>query len=120
MVESVQSSGSNINMYPEVGGTVKQIFVSEGQSVKQGQPLLLIDTSIQSATAEQQLRQAQAAHAMLEELRAEPRKETLDVNIAQVHAAEATLKMAKETLEKTQAAYAIDPGQSARIPSIPQ
>ena len=110
MVESVQSSGSNINMYPEVGGTVKQIFVSEGQSVKQGQPLLLIDTSIQRATAEQQLRQAQAAHAMLEELRADPRKETLDVNIAQVNAAEASLKLAKETLEKTQAAYAIDPG----------
>ncbi len=110
MIESVQSSGSNINMYPEVAGTVKQIFVSEGQSVKKGQPLLLIDTSIQRATAEQQLRQAQAAHAMLEELKAEPRKETLDVNIAQVQAAEASLKMAKETLEKTQAAYAIDPG----------
>ncbi len=67
-------------MYPEVAGTVKQIFVSEGQSVKKGQPLLLIDPSIQSATAAQQLAQAQAAHAMLEELKAEPRKETLDVN----------------------------------------
>lgn len=110
MVESVQASGSNINMYPEVSGTVKRIFVSEGQPVKAGQPLLLIDTSIQRATAEQQLRQAQAAHAMLEELRAEPRRETLDVNVAQVKAAEASLKMAKETLEKTQAAYAIDPG----------
>jgi HlyD family secretion protein len=31
-------------------GTVKQILVSEGQPVKQGQPLLLIDTSIQRAT----------------------------------------------------------------------
>jgi len=110
MIESVQPSSSNINMYPEVAGTVKQIFVSEGQSVKKGQPLLLIDTSIQRATAEQQLRQAQAAHTMLEELRAEPRKETLDVNIAQVQAAEASLKLAKDTLEKTQAAYAIDPG----------
>ena len=47
---------------------------------------------------------------MLEELKAEPRKETLDVNAAQVQAAEASLKMAKDTLEKTQAAYAIDPG----------
>jgi HlyD family secretion protein len=110
IIESVQSSGSNINMYPEVGGTVKQIFVSEGQSVKKGQALLLVDTSIQRATAEQQLRQAQASHAVLEELRAEPRKETLDVNIAQVKAAAASLKLAQQTLEKTQAAYAIDPG----------
>ena len=39
IVESVQSSGSNISMYPEVAGTVKQILVGEGQLVKQGQAL---------------------------------------------------------------------------------
>ena len=97
-------------MYPEVAGTVKQILVGEGQLVKKGQPLLLIDESIQRATAAQQAAQAQAAHAMLEELKAEPRKETLDVTSAQVKAAESSLKLAKDTLDKTQAAYAVDPG----------
>src|SRR5271167_4956240 len=61
IVEGVQASGENINMYPEVPGTVKQIFATEGQVVKKGMPLLLIDDSIQRATAEQQLAQAQAA-----------------------------------------------------------
>src|ERR1700739_4163096 len=94
IVESAQASGSNINMYPEVAGTVKQIFVKEGQTVHAGMPLLLIDDSIQRATAEQQLSQAEAAHAMLEELKAEPRKETLDVTIAQLRAAQASLQTA--------------------------
>ncbi|MGB6623737.1 MAG: biotin/lipoyl-binding protein, partial [Candidatus Acidiferrales bacterium] len=51
MVESVQTSGENISMYPEVAGTVKQILVAEGQEVKKGTPLLLIDDSIQRATS---------------------------------------------------------------------
>jgi len=109
IVESVQSSGMNINMYPEVAGTVKEIFVSEGQTVRKGMPLLLIDDSIQRATVEQQQSQAQAAHAMLEELKAEPRKETLDVAAAQVDSAQSSLKTASDELDKQAAAYKIDP-----------
>ncbi len=109
IVESAQSSGENINLYPEVAGTVKQIFVSEGQTVRQGAPLLLIDPSIQQATAEQLRAQAQAAHTMLEELRAEPRTETLNVTVAQMQAAQASLKTATDALDKQRAAYTIDP-----------
>jgi len=114
MVESVQSSGQNINVYPEVAGTVKEILVSEGQTVRKGEPLLQIDPSIQSATALQQKSQAEAAYAMLQELRAQPRKETLDVNFAQVQAAQASLKTAKDEREKQQAAYALDPGSISK------
>ena len=109
IVESAQSSGENINIYPEIGGTVKEILVAEGQRVKAGEPLLRFDESIQKATAEQLGSQAQAAEAMLEEFKAEPRKETLDVNVAQVASAEATLKTAQDSLEKTQTAYEMDP-----------
>ena len=109
IVESAQTSGENINIYPEIGGTVKEILVSEGQQVKAGQPLLRIDDSIQRATAEQQGSQAEAAEVMLDELKAEPRGETLDVNVAQVVSAEATLKTAQDTLQKEQAAYEMDP-----------
>jgi HlyD family secretion protein len=109
IVESAQTSGEDINIYPEIGGTVKEILVSEGQEVKAGEPLLRLDDSIQRGTAEQQGSQAEAAEALLEELKAEPRKETLDVNIAQVVSTEATLKTAQDTLQKTQASYEMDP-----------
>jgi HlyD family secretion protein len=109
IIESTQTSGENINMYPEVAGTVKAILVSEGQEVRKGTPLLVIDDSIQRATTEQQKSAAQASHAMLEELKAEPRKENLDVTEAQVVSAQAALKTAKDELNKQQAAYEIDP-----------
>jgi HlyD family secretion protein len=109
IVESVQSSGENINVYPEVAGTVKEILVGEGQEVRKGAPLLRIDDSIQKATTEQQKSAAEASHAMLEELKAEPRKETLDVSEAQVVSAEAALKTASDELKKQRAAYEIDP-----------
>ncbi|MGC1620502.1 MAG: biotin/lipoyl-binding protein [Candidatus Acidiferrum sp.] len=109
IVESVQSSGENINIYPEVPGTVKQILVAEGQEVRKGTPLVLIDDSIQRATTEQQKSAAQASHAMLEELKAEPRQENLDVAEAQVVSAQAALVTAQDELNKQKAAYVMDP-----------
>ncbi|HEV2352256.1 MAG TPA: biotin/lipoyl-binding protein [Terriglobia bacterium] len=109
IVESTQASGKNINLYPEVPGTVNQVFVTEGQSVHRGSPLLLIDDSVQSGTTEQLKWQAQAALSLLEELRAEPRKESLDVAGAQVVAAEAALKVAGDALDKQQTAFSMDP-----------
>ncbi len=109
MVESDQPSGENINVYPEVAGTVKEILVAEGQEVKKGQVLMAIDDSVQHATVEQLQSQAQAAATMLEELKAQPRKETLDVNEAQVAAAAAALKTAEDELDKQQAAYRMNP-----------
>ena len=108
IVESDQSSGENINVYPEVPGTVKQILVSEGQSVHRGDPLVLIDDSVQRATAEQLQSQAEAALSLLEELKAQPRQENLDVAEAQVKAAQAMLKTADDALEKQQTAYAMN------------
>jgi HlyD family secretion protein len=105
IVESDQPTGENINIYPEVSGTVKQILVAEGQEVKKGAVLLLIDDSIQRATTEQLQSQAQAAFTLLDELKAQPRKETLDVTEAQVVAARTALKTAQDELDKQQAAY---------------
>ena len=109
IVESDQPSGEDINVYPEVPGTVKQILVAEGQEVNKGTILLLIDDSIQRATTEQSRSQAQAAFTLLDELKAEPRKETLDVAEAQVVSAQAALKTAQDELDKQQAAYDLDP-----------
>ena len=109
MLESEQPSGENINVYPEVSGTVAHIPVTEGQDVKKGTVLLVIDDSIQRATTLQLQSQAQAAFTLLGELKAEPRKETLDVNEAQVVAAQASLKTAQDELDKQQAAYDVNP-----------
>ncbi len=109
MVESDQPSGENINIYPEVSGTVKEIPVAEGHEVKKGAVLLVIDDSIQRATTEQLQSQAQAALTLLDELKAQPRKETLDVTEAQVVSAQASLKTTQDELDKQQAAYDLDP-----------
>jgi HlyD family secretion protein len=109
MIESDQAQGENINIYPEVPGPVTQILVVEGQPVHKGDPLLRIDESVQRATAEQQQAQAEAALAMLQELKAQPRRENLDVAMAQVANASATLKSAADQLIKQQRAYDMDP-----------
>ncbi len=109
MLESDQTSGENINIYPEVAGTVKQILVAEGQEVKKGTVLLVLDDSIQRATVQQLESQAQAAFTLLGELKAQPRKETLDVAEAQVVSAQAALKTAQDELDKQQTAYDLDP-----------
>ncbi len=59
----------------------------------------------------------EAAQAMLEELRAQPRKENLEVARAQVEMAQASLKTAKDQLDKQQSSYDLDPrvGQQGRV-----
>ncbi len=109
IIESYQSNGENINIYPEVAGTVTGIPVAEGQSVRQGTPLIMIDDSVQRATAAQQKSQAEAARALLEELRAQPRKETLDIAKAQVDNAIAGLKNTQDQLDKQRRSYELDP-----------
>jgi len=114
IVESDQPSGENINIYSEVPGTVRQILVAEGQEVKKGAVLLVLEDSIQRATVEQLQSQAQASSTLLEELKAQPRKETLDVAEAQVVSAQAGLKTAQDTLDKQQAAYDRNPKSISR------
>jgi HlyD family secretion protein len=109
IIESSQSNGENTNIYPEVPGSIVRILVTEGQPVTQGMPLVEIDDSVQRATAEQQRSQAEAAQAMLAELRAQPRKENLEVARAQVELAQASLKTAQDTLDKQQSSYKLDP-----------
>ncbi|MBX3159742.1 MAG: biotin/lipoyl-binding protein [Deltaproteobacteria bacterium] len=108
IVESYQEHGKNTNMYPEVAGVVTEIPVEEGQKVKRGDVLIVLDDSVQAATVTQLKAQAAAASAVLEQLKAQPRKETLDVSRAQVDAAEATLARAESTRDKQMAAYRAD------------
>ena len=109
IVESYQNNGENINIYPEVAGTIVEVPVREGQFVQKGTILLRMDDSVQRATVEQQKSQAEAAQAMLEELRAEPRQETFEVSKAQLTYARAQLKNAEDELQKQETSYQLEP-----------
>jgi HlyD family secretion protein len=114
IVESYQNNGANINIYPNVTGTIVDIAVHEGQQVSKGTVLLRMDDSVQRATAEQLRSQAEAAHALVEELKAEPRKETFDVSKAQLLYAQAQLKNTRDELTKQRASYQLDPKSVSR------
>jgi len=92
-----------------VPGPITRVLVAEGQQVHKGDPLVTIDDSVERATTEQLQAQAEAALAMLHELKAEPRPETLAVALAQVDNARATLKNASDQLTKEQRSYRMDP-----------
>ncbi len=109
IIESDQSSGSNVNIYPEVSGPVTQVLVHEGQEVAAGAPLLSIDDSVQRASTEQLRLQSEAALALLNELKAQPRGETLAIANAQMGLAETSLKTARDQYDKERASYDIDP-----------
>ncbi len=109
IVESDQANGANMALYPEVAGQVTQIFVSEGQGVTKGEALLAMDDSVPRATADQQLLQADAALAALEQMKAQPRKESLDVAKAQVDLAEANLKSVQDQYAKQRHIAEINP-----------
>jgi HlyD family secretion protein len=108
IVESVQAGGSNINVYPEVSGVVADVPVVEGQEVKAGMILLHIDDTVQRATTEQLRLQAEAARSLLAELKAQPRKETLEIAKAQVELAQASLQVAHDQYAKRLASVEID------------
>ncbi|MDR3472360.1 MAG: biotin/lipoyl-binding protein [Devosia sp.] len=109
IVESAQGSGENINVLPEVSGPVVAIFANEGESVRAGQPLFAIDDSVQRATTGQEQMQAQAELAALEELKAEPRRETLAVAAAQYDEAKAQWVQLVHVEDKTVRSAQLDP-----------
>jgi HlyD family secretion protein len=89
IVESRQSHGANISIFPEVPGPITQLLVAEGDAVKAGDPLLTIDDSVQRETTDQQ-------------------KAQIGVTLAQIENAKASLKMAEDTLAKDERSFAID------------
>ncbi len=109
IVESDQPNGENINIFPEVSGPVTRIYAQEGQMVKAGALLLTIDDAVQRATTEQLRLQSEAALALLNELKAAPRPETLAIAAAQVTLAETGLKVASDQYDKDLAAHDLAP-----------
>lgn len=114
MIESLQAQGIDVALNPEVSARVTRVLVHEGQPVRAGDPLLQLDDSVQRATAAQLAAAADAAAGQWQELRSQPRPETLAVAEAQAENAAATLKAASDTRAKQERAYAIDPRAVSR------
>ena len=100
MIESYQGQGVDIALNPQVSGAVAAVLVREGQSVRQGQPLLRLDDSVQRATTGQlaaQVANAAAIHQSAADTRAkQERSYALDPR-----------SVAKDTLDTARNAEAI-------------
>lgn len=114
IVESDQGNGSNINLFAEVSAPVKQIYVTEGQSVSKDDALIALDDRVQRATAEQLDEQSNAAKAQLDALHAMPRAEVLRVAKAQADVAMANIKLARDQYEKLKRAFDLEAGAVSR------
>ena len=93
IIESDQASGENINVFPEVSGPVVATFVREGQSVTR-RPAAVRHRRFGAARHHRTAAAAGpgAPWRSLNELKAEPRRETLAVAAAQVDQAQANLQ----------------------------
>src|ERR1017187_4522229 len=107
IIESDQSSGANINIYPEVSGPITQVPVREGQQVSAGTLLFTIDDSVPKANVELAESNLKAAHDQYDKRRAsydiDPRsisKDVLDTAEDAVTQAAATLKVDNALLQK--------------------
>lgn len=117
IIESAQKNGANVNVYPEVSGTVVSIPVHEGQQVKTGAPLLALDETVQRSTAESAkagiaVAEANFANvqAQYEKLKAswnlDPRsvsKDALDTAANAVRAGKASLELARKQYDAARA-----------------
>ena len=81
IIETAQTSGANINIYPEVAGTVVKIPVAEGQQVQAGMPLLILDDKVQRSNAASAKAQIDVAKANLKNLQAQFRKLKISWNL---------------------------------------
>ena len=75
MVEAYQNSGENINIFPNISGTIVDIPVHEGQWVRKGTVLIRFDDSVQKAAAESSKAQIAYARAQLKNVRDELSKD---------------------------------------------
>ncbi len=87
-----------VNLAPEVGGQVLELWAEEGQRVSAGQPLLRLDDTLLVAQREQILAAVQAAEAQLALLEAGARDEQITAAEAQLAGAQANLRAAQANL----------------------
>jgi HlyD family secretion protein len=97
IIESEQSSGSNIVIYPQVAGPVTQVLVHEGQEVTRGMPLVTLDDALPKANFE-------LAQATLTTARDQYNKRLVSYGIDPKSISKDTLDTARDLASQAQAA----------------
>jgi len=115
IIESDQTNGANINIFPEVSGPITQVLVHEGQQVSAGTLLFTIDDSVPRANMELVEANLKAARDQYDKRRAsydiDPKsisKDVLDTAGDAVNQAAAALKAANALLEKYSVKTSVD------------
>lgn len=117
IIESNQPDGSNVNIFPEVSGKVSRILAKDGDVLKKGTPILIIESNVQSRIVEKD--QAEVALSSASLLNAEEQyakikrsyqinpksisKNTLDNALNSVKIAIQNVNVAKAQLQSDQA-----------------
>jgi HlyD family secretion protein len=107
IVQTVVASGrvespKRVDIGSQVTGSVASVPVEEGQAVKAGQPLVLLDDSETKAALEQ----ARSAFAQAEAKLVQLRETSLPVAVETARQAEVNLANAERTLQRTQDLFA--------------
>jgi HlyD family secretion protein len=84
------------------GGTIESIAVAEGQLVRKGETLFVLESSQQRAQYDAAKARADAAQATLDNLKTGSRQEEIDVTKAALEKAEADLNLAQKNLERSE------------------
>lgn len=108
MVRPKRSSDLGFNRI----GTLAQIFVNRGQTVRQGERIAKLDTRLIEANRRALQAELRAAQAHLNELRAGPRLQRIEAAKANVASARANRDLAKSSFERMQ--KLVEHGASSR------
>ena len=65
IIQSAQSNGDDVNIFPQVAGPAVHVYVRPGAQVARGAPLLAIDDSVQRQVVAEDVAKAAAARATL-------------------------------------------------------
>ncbi len=94
------SARASVDLVPMMGGQVKEVYVSMGQRVQQGEPLVRLDDSNITPQVQQAEAAVEMAQAQLDQVRAGARDEEIQQAEAAVKGARAALESAEWTYER--------------------
>jgi RND family efflux transporter MFP subunit len=86
------SAEEELRLSFEIPGVIKEVFVDEGDQVKQGDSLVILNTDIRESEVSQAEANLRASQARLEELKS-------GLTLVDLEAAESKVRLAKTTLE---------------------
>jgi HlyD family secretion protein len=93
---------TEVEVASQVGGRIVEIPVPEGQTVKQGQAIVVLDDREAQLHVDELRARIAIANAELADLLAKPREAELDVQMSRIHEADVQLAAARSKLTREQ------------------